>query len=105
MYAEEVSRQLRGHTTVLKLVFEASPDDWSYTLVLDLAEDETKGSSVIRVEFSGITNLALREFGGGVTQLMSLKIEDIHEWQWSKVVYRVSESEHKAISFLCSDVR
>ena len=61
-------------------------------------------SSVIRVQFCGVSNLSLREFGGGMTQVPDLNIEDIHERQWSNVVYRVTESERESISFLCSDV-
>jgi hypothetical protein len=104
MHSEDVSRQLRGHTIVLKLLFETRPDDGSCTLVLDLADEQTRGSSVVRVQFSGVSDLSIREFGGGITQLLNLNIDDVRDRQWSNVAYRVTELEREAISFLCRDV-
>jgi hypothetical protein len=104
MVSDDVRRQLRGHTIVLKCLFETQFDDGDCTLTLDLADEWTPGSSVVRVRFSSVSNLSIREFGGGITQVMCLVIEDVREWQCENVVYRVSESEHDTISFLCRDV-
>src|SRR5258706_15909865 len=53
---------------------------------------------------SGVTNLSLQDFGGGLTQLMSLRVEDVSGRQWDRIAYSVTELKHESIAFLCRDV-
>ena len=100
----DLNRQLRGHTIVLELVFRPDITSGVCTLSIDLAEENTKGASVVRVQFSGVTGLSLREFGGGLTHLMCLSVEDVSDRQWDRVAYSVTELEDESIAFLCREV-
>ena len=99
-----LNRQLEGHTVVLELLFHTDIETGDCTLSIDLAEDNTKGASVRRIRFSGVTNLSLQDFGGDLTQLASLRIEDVSGRQWDRIAYSITELEHESIAFLCRDV-
>lgn len=79
-----------------------TPDGHGLTLVL------TKGSgsqsATITAHFRDVARLDLQQFGGGLTQLLYLAVEDVSVQQWDRVRYRVFDAERDMISFLRRDV-
>ena len=105
MGPEEISRQLRGHTVVVELRFFADLEAGTSFLSVDLAEDESATASVVCVEFEGVLGLTLKEFGGGITQLLDLRIEDVSGAQWDRIAYSVTDIEKDRLRLLCRDIR
>lgn len=100
----DLTDALRGFTTLLCLEFSVEVNTGVCKLILDLAEAETGSARGIRAEFLGVSNLFIREFGGGLTQLLLLAVEDISDRQLDRINYEVKELERDSISFLCQEV-
>lgn len=96
---------LRGFTTLLYFEFSVEElESGDYKLVMILAESEFKSAKVIRAEFLGVTNLCVKDFGGGMVQLLLLTIEDVRDKQLDRINYSISELEKDNISFMCRAV-
>src|ERR1043165_6712613 len=95
---------LRGFTSLRRLEFSVEKETGVCTLMLHLAEDALVGNRSIRAEFSSVSNLFVKQFGGGQTQLLLLAIEDISDRQLDRINYEVRELERDCISFLCRTV-
>jgi hypothetical protein len=63
----------------------------------------TDGISVT-LRFDHISNLALREFGGGVKQVMGFDIVDISDRGWEDALFEVEDYEDGCIKFYCKSV-
>lgn len=83
--------------------FNVEPETGNCTLVIELAESEFLNSPLISLEFSKVSNLALKDFGGGATQLLCLRLESIAYQQLDQVNYFVNELERGVLSFFCQD--
>jgi hypothetical protein len=59
----------------------------------------------IQADFMDVSQLELSEFGGGLTQLLQLKVTDVSADQLDRVRFRVTESERQMISFSCHEMR
>jgi len=70
-----------------------------------LAESATSQSRFIEARFSNVSELSVRAFGGGFTQLLFLRIEDVSELQWEGIRHRVVELENESLEFYCDEVR
>ena len=104
MEALTLNDALSGFTVLLQLAFAALDEASTYRLPLELAESESVGSSAISVTFDDVSNLCLSEFGGGLTQLLHLRIVDIRDRQWDRSKFEVSEVERQVISFRCRSI-
>lgn len=93
--------RLRGFTCVRVMSFETDPRSGECTLTLTLMTDEARPADEIEATFFDVANLSLRDFGGGITQLLQLAIEDISQLGLDRTGYRVSELERDSISFTC----
>lgn len=91
--------RLRGFTCVRVLSFETDPRSGECTLTLTLVSDEARPADEIEATFFDVANLSLRDFGGGITQLLQLAIEDISHLGLDRTGYRVTELERDSISF------
>ena len=100
----EFSDALHTLTIVQRLEFSVQTDSGSCTLVLELAESEFPGGKAVRAEFRGVSNLSIKGFGGGITQLLLLSVEDITEKQLDRLNYEVKELERDSIAFLCQSI-
>lgn len=90
-------QSLRGFTNVLRLHLDARSRH--YDLTLELGSDES--GDVLRVIFTDVSNLVLSSFGGGLTQLRLLKIENLSDRQLERIRYHVSEVEDEILAFDC----
>jgi len=50
-----------------------------------------------------VSNLKLQEFGGGLTQLLYLTIEDIQEFQLDRINFRIKDVERGMLQCYCTD--
>jgi len=94
-----LNNDLRGFTNLVRLCFSVEPNSGVCNLTLDLIKDGSEEN--IRAEFLGVANLHVEEFGGGVTQLLHLVIEDISDRQLDRINYQVREVERDVLSFVC----
>lgn len=105
MKSEELNKKLRGFTTVLRLEFSVELPSGSCTLTLELTQSAVGKGDVLVVEFLDVAALSLRDFGGGLTQLLLLQVTDISDKQLDRRNYEMRELERDAISFVCRDFR
>jgi hypothetical protein len=98
MTEKRVMEYLSGYTNMRELSLRAAPPDWKYQLSLRL---ENKIGGERQVDFMDVSGVSLKEIGGGMTQFMLLKIEDVSKYQLDRIQYKISEIEHGRISFSC----
>ena len=79
------------------------PADYSYSLLLEMAEQPSGRARAVSIQFNGVADLNMRGVGGGLSQIMGLKVETIKERQWERLNFRVTDFEHGKIEFLCRD--
>jgi hypothetical protein len=99
MNKQDIANALKGFTVVLNLQFSVEVQTGECQLTLNLARSERHGDESVEVDFMGVTNLSIKEFGGGITQLLLLSVEDVRDKQWDNIYYYVSEVENESISF------
>jgi hypothetical protein len=58
----------------------------------------------VKIRFLGVRDLNLKEFGGGVTQIMGFDITEIADRGWERINYLVEDYEDGRISFQCESV-
>src|SRR6266849_11074411 len=92
----------QGFTAIRQLHFDCEPESGVCTLVLELARDETFSADIVRLVFSDVSHLQVREVGGGLTQVLCLSIEDRKQDQLDRIRFFVGELENENISFYCS---
>jgi hypothetical protein len=97
----ELTDALRGFTTLARLEFSVEAGTGIGTLILDLVENKTDRPRAIRAEFAGVATLSIKDFGGGLTQLLLLSIRDISDKQLDGISYEVRELERGSIMFVC----
>jgi hypothetical protein len=91
-----------GFSALRRAHFDCEPESGICNLALELARDEGYPAEVLRIVFSDVSSLQMREMGGGLTQILCLSIEDRKEEQLDRKRYFVSELETQNISFWCS---
>ena len=73
----DVSRQLAGYTLLRRMEFSLSSRDGEYDLALVLARESELGAPAIDARFETVSRLTVQDFGGGLTQLLYLMLEDV----------------------------
>lgn len=103
MTASEINAALLGFTDVRRLEFETDPvsGECDLELRLECASDTRRA---IEVLLSGVADLSIGDYGGGRTQLLLLRVEDISDEQRDRVNYRVRELEHDRFACVCRAV-
>jgi hypothetical protein len=105
MKSKELNEKWRGFTTVLRLEFSVELPSGSCTLTLELMRGDIGKGEVLVVEFLDVAALSLKDFGGGLTQLLLLRVDDIMYKQLDRRNYEVRELERDSLSFVCRDFR
>jgi hypothetical protein len=77
----EITYQLTGYTSLRRLEFGQVGEPGVYELVLVLARGSDSQSPAISARFRNVSNLAVQDFGGGLTQLLYLAVEDMSSRQ------------------------
>ena len=105
MKSEELNEKWRGFTTVLRLEFSVDLPAGSCTSTLELMRGDIGKGEVLVVEFLDVAAFSLEDFGGGLTQLLLLHVDDISHKQLDRRNYEVRELERDSLSFVCRDFR
>ena len=84
--------------------FASLPPDNQCNLTFSLRRDSVDEGSLLSLRFHGVALLHLSAFGGGLTQVMCLRVEDIRERQWQHLNFSVSDLEDDRVSFLCRSI-
>jgi hypothetical protein len=95
----------REYTIILKLELSFDNELKVTNLKLVLTKDITESTDMITVNFECVSNFSVKELGGGISQLLYLRIKDIKDKQWDRANYEVSEFERDSIYFLCQNVK
>ena len=76
-------------------------DNDKYNLLLKLAKSE-RGNASCSIIFYDVSNLKIKDFGGGLTQFMHAKIQKT-ESGYDRAKYIFEELEYESISFSFSN--
>jgi hypothetical protein len=87
-----------------KFCFTVEADSQAQVQIVLESEDRPKNYK-LELEFNGVTDLRLKDFGGGETRIIGFDIEEIANRQWDKINWKVLDFEHDSIEFLCRSVR
>ena len=100
---EDMNRELRGQTYVKQLEFECEFESGVCSVRIVLARSASENSPGVIAAFTGVTGLSIRSFGGGITQVMCLRLKDVTSEQMDRVSYALEELEHGNIVLRCRD--
>jgi hypothetical protein len=98
--AEQINRAITGFTDVVELNLQSDASTGKYELTLVLSDAEGK-TVVLRCK--DISNFGLSELGGGLTQFLSLRAEDVSARQLDRVSFHFADLERASIIFDCAD--
>ena len=98
--AEQISQSIAGFTDVVELKLQADPSSGKYELTLALSD--AQGKEVV-LNCKDVSNLALSEVGGGLTQFLSLRAQDVSSQQLDRVSFHFDDVERGTIHFDCAD--
>ena len=98
--AEQINRAITGLTDVMELKLESDALTGKYELTLVLLG--AAGNTVV-LKCEDISNFGLSEFGGGLTQFLMLRAEDVKAQQLDRVSFHFADLERASIIFDCAD--
>lgn len=102
MKVDSANDLLSGHTDVLSLAFTSEPPSWSCTVSITLLKATQNGSAIV-VRCFDASRLSLSEFGGGLTQVLCLRIRSVAHEGRDRARFVVEDLEREAIWLECSD--
>jgi hypothetical protein len=76
----------------------------SLEVVLDLAQRGVAGDR-LRLTFTGVRNLCLRQPSWSLFEIKFLEIRDVSSDQWEGVRFIVNDPENDSISLQCADIK
>jgi hypothetical protein len=102
--ASSVNELLAGFTTVESMSFASLAPDNQCDLTFTLRRDKVDEGSLLSLRFHGVALLQLSDFGGGLTQVMCLRVEDVRDRQWENLSYSVSDLEDDRVRLFCRSI-
>ncbi|AZC38683.1 hypothetical protein [Pseudomonas chlororaphis] len=93
---DELNELLIGHNCVESMCVDSEEGIVKYNLLLTLAESENNDSKKIKVCFYDVSSLSVKEFGGGLTQFMHLKVSETNSG-FDRARYELSDMEDEKI--------
>lgn len=96
--ASQINNAIAGFADVFEFTISWSLES-GYALILVLADSDRTG---VKLECSDVSNLAIAEFGGGLTQFLCLRAEDVRAAQLDRITLRFADLERGAIAFNCA---
>jgi hypothetical protein len=69
-------------------------------LEMTVESEERSPSYQLKLVFTGVRSLRLREFGGKQTRIIGLDVTDISERNWENVCWQVMDYEDDNLNFL-----
>ena len=96
--ASQINEAISNLTDVVELTISRSGGG-GYELTLVLTNSAHVGA---KLECSDVSSLAIAEFGGGLTQFLCLRAEDVRSAQFDRVALRFTDLERGTIAFCCA---
>lgn len=97
----ELNELLVAHNCLHAVSIQLNADGTAYDLLLSISDSETAGADVVTVRFIDISQFASRDFGGGLTQLMHMKVNKIDSG-FDRMRYQLNDLEDNKLSFYFS---
>jgi hypothetical protein len=105
MKETKTARIAHGYTAVKRLELVHDPTAGAYSLLLELAQDESPFAPSVTVKFFDVSQLTIKNGAGGLSQFHLLVAEDISHRQLDRIKYLIRELENENISFACRRFR
>lgn len=102
--ATSANELLAGLTVVGSITFTSLAPDNQCELTLTMRRDEVSEGGLLTLRFHGVAVLNISDFGGGLTQVMHLHVEDVGARQWERINYSISDLENNRLAFLCRSI-
>lgn len=101
MNPEILNRHLAGQTIVKELRFETEMECGNCNLDLHLTNNEMDSRRSVILHCGGVSELCLKGFGGGVTQILCLRARSISHFQSDRINYIVEDLERGDFHLKC----
>ncbi|QXH34337.1 hypothetical protein [Pseudomonas muyukensis] len=101
MHSAELNEVLVAHNCLRSIDIQLNDEGVAYDLFLSVSVPEEIGGAVVRVRFFDVSQLAIEDFGGGLTQLMHMHVDKLDSGL-DRVRYRFSDLEGERVSFYFS---
>ena len=98
----QINRALFGFTDVLELHLSRDLSTGSYQLRILL---ENAAAEVVVLGCQHVSNLSISEFGGGLTQFLALRAEDMSNIGLDRVSMHFADLERHSIGFNCASAQ
>lgn len=95
----QINGALAGYTDVLSVSLSSSGAALGYSLSLAMADSD--GAAII-LHCDDVSNLTIRDFGGGLAQFLCLRATDVRNIQHDRVAFHFADLERNAVAFDCS---
>jgi hypothetical protein len=92
---------LAKYSTVRTLAFTCDAADGTCRVTIALGTEPANLAQDISITFDGVAALSVRGFGGGMTQVMGLRVTDIRDQQHDRLNFEVNDLEDGKLSFRC----
>lgn len=97
----ELNELLVAHNCLHAISIQLNVDGMAYDLSLSISASDKVGADVVNVKFIDISQFMLRDFGGGLTQLMHMNVNRLDSG-FDRMRYQLSDLEDKKLSFYFS---
>ena len=107
---KEISAQLgeftfREFSLLKNFCFYSEKDNNKNVLEVELQTEERDPNFEIKLQFSGVTNLKINEFGNDVTRIIGFDIQDVKNNQWEGIAWEVLDYEEDRLHFYAKTAR
>jgi hypothetical protein len=97
----ELNELLIAHNCLHAISIELDVDGMAYDLSLSISASEKIGADVVRIKFIDVSQVTSRDFGGGLTQLMHMKVSKLDSG-FDRMRYQLNDLEDRKLSFYFS---
>ena len=97
----ELNELLLANNCLHAISIQLNVDEMAYDLSLSISGSEKLAVDIVRVTFIDISQFTSHDFGGGLTQLMHMKVNKLDSG-FDRVRYQLSDLEDNKLSFYFS---
>lgn len=97
----ELNELLVANNCLHAISIQLNADGTAYDLSLSISASEKVGADAVSIRFIDISQFASHDFGGGLTQLMHMKVNKLDSG-FDRMRYQLSDLEDSKLSFYFS---
>jgi hypothetical protein len=97
----ELNELLVTHTCFRGINIQLNDEGLTYDLSLSMSASESFESDAVLIRFTDVSNFSARDIGGGLTQMMHLKVTELNSG-WDRMHYQLDELEDNNMFFYFS---